>query len=217
MKLIFKVVLLAFACSLAGPGFSDGLTLVGWQKTGNAPNAYDVIHDREIAFNGSGSARISSTGDLDGSQFGAIAQSIDASQFSDKRLRFMSFVSTKDVRVRASLWVRIDDKNGNILAFDNLSGKVNIRENSDWAPYKVVIDVPSASKRISYGLLLQGPGTAWIDNASLSIVDSSEVVTGNNVVENSRISPPPNTLPVRSVNLDFELPLAADITNDSNH
>ncbi len=65
----------------------------------------------------------------------------------------------------------------------------------EWKRYKIVLDIPSNSKSINYGVLLGGEGKVWFDNFELTEVDKSIEVT--NLMKE-------NKLPIKPINLDFE-------------
>jgi len=51
-----------------------------------------------------------------------------------------------------------------------------IQGTSDWQPYEVVLDVPEKSVNIAFGLLLEGPGQAWVNEIQFTEV-SKDVPT----------------------------------------
>ena len=92
------------------------------------------------------------------------------------------------------MWMRIDGANNQQLGFDNMRDRT-IRGTTDWKKYEIVLDIPSNSKTINYGVLLSGQGKVWFDNMKLGEVDKSVAVT-NTTTELK--------YPKEPVNLDFE-------------
>ena len=90
--------------------------------------------------------------------------------------------------------MRIDGENGQQLGFDNMQDRA-IKGTTDWKKYEIVLDIPSNSKSINYGLLLGGEGKVWFDNLELKEVDKTIQVT--NLIKE-------NKLPIKPINLDFE-------------
>jgi hypothetical protein len=73
----------------------------------------------------------------------------------------------------------------------------------------VVLDVPSNATGIVFGLLLSGPGEAWIDDASLDVVGTDVPSTNTaaptsnpDMVEQQRKTY--ETRPLTPVNMGFE-------------
>jgi hypothetical protein len=49
---------------------------------------------------------------------------------------------------------------------------------NDWTSTTIVMDVPTDARALSYGLYLDGPGKAWLDNAHLEEASRDTPVTG---------------------------------------
>ncbi|NCQ12308.1 MAG: hypothetical protein GW809_09255 [Bacteroidetes bacterium] len=121
-------------------------------------------------------------------------QTISADNYLGKRLKLSGYIKTEDVEKSSGMWMRIDGFNQEQLGFDNMKGR-EIKGNSDWNKYEIVLDIPSNSMSINYGVLLAGNGKVWFDNFQIEEVDKS-VETTNIIKENK--------LPNEPVNLDFE-------------
>jgi hypothetical protein len=72
--------------------------------------------------------------------------------------------------------MRVDGPSG-MLRFDNM-GDRPIQGTLGWRRYSVVLDVPTNSSGIFFGLLLSGPGKVWIAHARLDAVGGDVPVTG---------------------------------------
>ena len=90
--------------------------------------------------------------------------------------------------------MRIDGEDNKPLEFDNMQDR-GITGTTDWNKYKIVLDIPSNSKAINYGVLLGGLGKVWFDNLKIEEVDNSVPVT------NPRKE---RKLPAEPINMDFE-------------
>ena len=157
-------------------------------RAGNPAEDYAVGVDRRVAHTGHASgfvrsARSHPEGD------GALMQLVDAGDHRGRRVRLSAWVRTKKVRKWAGVWMRVDGpERGQVLAFDDMSARP-IAGTTDWTRHDVVLDVAPGATTIAFGLLLEGPGRAWIDDVALEDVDASVPVTGSPVPPPSRASP----------------------------
>ena len=167
----------------------------GWMLTGVYPHQYRVGIDRKTVHRGSASGTIKAAPDADTQGFGTLMQMFRADRFREKRLRLSGFVKTENAHV-AGVWLRIDGKNEEPIAFDNMQDRP-IKGTTDWTPYEVVLDVGSEAYAVAFGVLLSGPGQVWIDGIRLEEVDTSVPVT-------DMLGEGKELLPLDPVNLDFE-------------
>ena len=145
----------------------------GWFMAGNKPADYESSVDTEYSYGGQPSAYLrSKKSDEDVMEFGTLMQNFSAEQYVGKRVRFSAFVKSKDLPGWAGLWMRVDGKPGQTLAFDNMMDHP-IKAASDWRNYEVVLDVPAGATGIYFGILLSGPGTVWMNSAKLEEVPTS--------------------------------------------
>ena len=79
------------------------------------------------------------------------------------------------------------------LSFDNMQTRP-IQGTSDWQRYEIVLDVSKKRKTITFGILLNGSGQAWLDDFQFTVVTSDVPATGQ-----SRLA-----LPKKPVALGFE-------------
>lgn len=175
----------------------------GW---GGGPSPeYATEIDNQVFYSGNGSLRISSlNGNLQGR--GNAGQVIKAGAYRNKRVQFSANIRTENVSDGAGLWFRVDGTDGRTLAFDNtMAMDRKLQGNADWTEVKLVLDVPENAGAMYYGVILNGRGRAWMDNARILVVDRRTAVT--------RASPPPGSVfhrvtgprtPSSPLNLDFE-------------
>ena len=71
----------------------------------------------------------------------------------------------------AGLWIRIEDKNGDILSFENMQGN-GIVDSHDWNKYSIEVPFDAKASKVYFGVLLAGSGSAWVDNLQLFIDDT---------------------------------------------
>jgi hypothetical protein len=80
-----------------------------------------------------------------------------------------------------------------VLAFDNMQDRP-IKGTSGWTRHEIVLDVAPEATFVSFGILLNGAGQAWIDDLSVDVVAKDVPLTGHALGA-------PHKKPV---NLDFE-------------
>lgn len=166
----------------------------GWFLAGNSPQDYTADADLDKPKSGSSSALLQSRPGRAPEGFGTLMQTFGAAGYTGKRVRMTADVRSHGVEKWAGLWMRVDGADRKPVAFDNMQQRP-ITGTSDWRSYAVVLDVPTESQSISFGVLLTGSGKVWIDNVRFEEVDASVPVTG------SRAPVAPGPAPS---NLDFE-------------
>lgn len=165
----------------------------GWFAAGSNPSEYEMGIDNSNFENGHSCAYIESKAPKE-NEFGTLMQTISAENYLGKRLQLSGYVKSENVKGWSGIWMRIDGENNQQLGFDNMRNRT-IKGTTDWKKYKIVLDIPSNSKTINYGVLLGGDGKVWFDNFKLTEVDKNVLVT-NFIKENK--------LPSQPINLDFE-------------
>ncbi|MCP4967292.1 MAG: hypothetical protein GY926_18930 [bacterium] len=171
---------------LVGVGNQD--PPLGWTVWGNALESYEIGTDPEVFRSGKASGRIRSIGPADG--FGTLMQTFEADQFAGSRLRMSAYVRIRNVEGWAGLWMRVDGEEGH-TAFDNMFNR-QLSGSSDWTYYEVVLDVDVDSLQIAFGLLLNGEGTAWIDDVAFDLVGDDVAVTDRSEIVSRAQAAPSN-------------------------
>lgn len=165
----------------------------GWFMAGTNPAEYEVSIDNTTFQNGNSSVYLKSKSPKE-KDFGTLMQTISADNYLGKRLKLSGYLKSENVEKSSGMWMRIDGHNKEQLGFDNMTGR-EIKGNTDWQKCEIVLDIPSNSKSISFGVLLAGNGKVWFDNFQLEEVDKS-IATTNMILG--------KTLPSEPINLDFE-------------
>lgn len=150
----------------------------GWHLAGSDPADYIVRTDRGVYSGGRSGGYLGARPEVRASGFGTLMQSFRADDYRGKRLRLRASVRLRDVRGWAGLWMRIDGPDDETLGFDNMQSRPLQGTNDTWRAVQVVLDVPTTSESISFGILLSGTGETWIDDIRLEEVDASVPVTG---------------------------------------
>jgi hypothetical protein len=167
---------LALSLGLATFAVAAGGPPPGWGAAGSRPQDYEMTVDPSTRLHGKPSAVIRSKAPSpDG--FGTLMQEVSADEYRRKRLRFAADVKASDVSEWAGLWMRVDGRPKQTLAFDNMHERP-IKGTADWRRYEVVLDVTDDATLIAFGILLQGSGTVWMSGVKLEEVGPDVPVTG---------------------------------------
>lgn len=100
--------------------------------------------------------------------FGNVMQHVDAAAYRGKRVRLRGAVRVEGVGASAGLWLRVDRAQKQMGFFDNMQDRP-IRS-SAWAYYEIAGDVAADAESLNLGLILQGTGTAWLDDVTIDVV-----------------------------------------------
>lgn len=78
------------------------------------------------------------------------------------------------------MWMRVDDTMEDVLQFDNMSNRP-IKGTTKWNHYSIILDVPTQSAVISFGIILSGQGTVWADQFTFEEVNENIPTTNLDV------------------------------------
>ena len=92
--------------------------------------------------------------------------------FAGKTVELRGKLRTRDVKGFAGLWLR-EDGDQQAIAFDNMARR-SLRGTTDWAEYSVTLPEKEEGRRLAFGALLDGTGTAWVSDLQL-LVDGKPV------------------------------------------
>ncbi len=157
------------------PGFEEGAvgeSPGGWivrQATTDA--GYRVFLTDEDPREGKRCVRIDQEGEgaAGVSRFGNVMQTVDATAYRGRRVRFRASVRTAlpGGASRAQLWFRVDRAGNGSGFFENMANRpITVGE---WHEFEIVGEVASDAVDINFGMMLFGPGTAWLDAVSVEI------------------------------------------------
>lgn len=137
----------------------------GWTSFGNG---YSFTLDSTTKHQGRYSLQITDKGNKG---FGAANWLVPAS-FTGKNLTLTGYIKTQDTGLEpntyAGLWMRIDDEDQKMVAFDNMQNR-GIKGTTDWQQYTITLPIPDKAASIFLGGLLVGKGTAWLDDLELTV------------------------------------------------
>ncbi|WP_373568331.1 helix-turn-helix domain-containing protein [Lysinibacillus fusiformis] len=162
----------------------------GWFLSGSNPFNYEMGIDHEVVHQGKASGYLKSKTVLDSTEFATMMQTFKANQFVGKRIRLSCFIRTEEVDTYAGMWMRVDDTMEDVLQFDNMSNRP-IKGTTNWNHYSIILDVPTQSAVISFGIILSGQGTVWADQFTFEEVNES-IPTTNLEVHGELLDEPIN-------------------------
>lgn len=148
-----------------------------WFLAGDTPQDYAFGIDPTLKLDGKTAAYLKAQV-TQPKGFGTLMQDFQGSEYRGKRLRLSAVIQSQGVEQWAGLWMRVDDNAGNVLSFDNMQNRP-ITGNSDAKPYTIVLDVPTTSIGIYFGILLSGKGQVWLSDVQFDVVDTNVPTTGN--------------------------------------
>lgn len=192
--------ILAAALEMGRPPCAASLaTPVGWFKSGQNKQYYDVGVDPDVMHDGIATAVIrsrSTDGELahpDGA-FATLMQTVSATQWLGRRIAVEARLRTLDVEGAGAVWCRVDSPTGKTLAFDNMEKRQTdgiLTGTKTWTKRRVVLDVGPEAATVNYGFMLRGTGRVWAasfniqevgpDIASTDTHSSKAVVTPTNL------------------------------------
>jgi len=169
-----------------------------WFKAGSEPENYKIDLDYSIVQNGKKSVFIESI-EMNIDEFGTLMQTCSAKEYLGKKVKMTGFIKTENVTDWVGMWLRIDPvKTISNEYFDNMANRP-IKGNTNWTKYEIILDIPTNSNSMNFGVLLKGSGKVWIDNLSFDIIGNSMKKFNDSL--NIGIS---NKLLSKPKNLDFE-------------
>ena len=100
--------------------------------------------------------------------FGNLMQTIDATPYRGKRVRFRGAVRVEGAGATALLWMRADRPARQPGFFDNMQDRP-IRS-AEWTYYEIAGDIEDDAESLNIGVMLQQSGTAWLDDVTIEII-----------------------------------------------
>jgi len=141
-----------------------------WLPAGTHPRQYDMGVDPSSCLGRMNvGCIISNCEQIDGC--GMLMQFCDPATFIGKRVEFSAHLRAESATGLAGLLAWVDAPEcGKSLRFKYEHGGF-VRGTSDWTRHSVVRSIPEASKRIGFGVVLEGRGRLWIVDARFMVVD----------------------------------------------
>ena len=146
----------------------------GWLAAGNQLLfPVDVVADG--CLHGKRCARIHSAGTPGRNDFGNIMQTLDATKYRGKKVRFRA-ATRVEAGAQAFLWMRVDRPERQVGYFYNSMYEPPITT-APWATRDIVGDVASDAIEINFGVLQVGAGRIFVDAAAFDVVPDATPVT----------------------------------------
>ena len=105
--------------------------------------------------------------------FGNLMQSLPATGYNLRRIRLRAAIRVEGPNTRAQMWLRLDRADNSMAFLENMSTRPVT--SPEWKPYDIVATVPEDARRIVLGVMLFGPGNAWVDDVSLDVLEEVQV------------------------------------------
>jgi C-terminal processing protease CtpA/Prc len=86
-----------------------------------------------------------------------------------RRIRLRAAIRVEGEATRAQMWLRLDRADNSMAFLENMGGRPVT--SSEWKTYDIETSVPDDVSRMALGVMIFGPGTAWVDDVSLEILD----------------------------------------------
>nr|WP_236702340.1 AraC family transcriptional regulator [Alkalicoccobacillus plakortidis] len=169
----------------------EGTSIKGWMLAGDEPQHYEVGLDTQVVHQGKQSAYIKGVTAKPNGGFVTLMQQFKADKYVGKRMKLSGFVKTNGIQEYCGLWMRVDNKQHDVLQFDNMFDRKIIGD-TDWNIYSIVLDIPEESDLIAFGLNVSGPGQVWLD--SLIFHEVKKTVPTTNVDWQSELDDEPQNL-----------------------
>jgi hypothetical protein len=128
-----------------------------WRMTGSHASDYEAGLLPGTDYEGDRVAQLrlrSAVGEPAG--FGALVQSIAASRYIGRKVRFSAMMRACEVTGWTGLWLRIDGRNGT-LVLDNMQDR-SLDGTTDWTPASIVLNVAKEARALYFGALLSRAG-----------------------------------------------------------
>lgn len=149
--------------------------VTGWTLTGSNPGAYEVRCQDPY---------LSCVIPLLRTRFdakeplgtGSLTHTESALGWRGHKVVLRAELKTGSVGGWGGLWMRVDGADDAPLAFDNMQNRP-LRGTSAYEWYRVVLDVPAEAERISFGVMLHGPGAIFIRELQFEEAEPDERTT----------------------------------------
>jgi hypothetical protein len=175
-----------------------------WGITGSNAEGYTLRTNRAAVLSGSASAVLEAAPDADTSRFGSLVQASSAAAFKGKRIELSGYIAAENALAGASIWLRADDANGTVVAFENSLAR-GVRGTTEWSYQNIVIDIPQGAVALLYGAILNGRGRLYVDDLQFRVVDASVPPTTRPIAPQPHLAQGATSDPGREPrNLDFE-------------
>ena len=144
----------------------------GWWAVQHAgPLSYTFEPDTKVRRGGERSLRVTNVGP---EPFGAVYQTVPASAYRGRTLRLSAWLRTEGTignRFGSGAGLKLHSVRGGYPVDLIEMRRDAVHGTTDWARYEIALKVPAEAETLEVGLVLFGPGTVWLDDVALDVVD----------------------------------------------
>jgi len=147
----------------------------GWHMSGSHRTDYEAgLLPRTCAYEGKRLIRLRFRA-AEPAGFGTVMQSIDATRYRGRRVRFSAVIRGQEIGNWAGIWLRVDTtKREKVL--DNMQDRP-LRGTTDWTEAANVLDVGEDAASVHFGVLLGGAGAVDLAAPRFDVVGIDVPVT----------------------------------------
>ncbi|MEM8997860.1 MAG: hypothetical protein AAGF23_23975, partial [Acidobacteriota bacterium] len=135
---------------------ANGALPAGW--AGGPPGT--LFYESEVVKTGDGAARVTRDA-TSGGEFSSLSRGLDI-DFGGEKIEIRGVLKTEGVVEWAGFWLRLDGRAGPVQ-FRNMEDAA-IRGDTPWTEYSMELPLDPKAERMSFGVLLAGEGTVWVDD-----------------------------------------------------
>jgi hypothetical protein len=148
----------------------------GWFMSGSRAADYDAgLLPQACAYDGRRVMRLRLRAVNPSGGFGTVMQSIDATRYRGRRVRFSAVIRGREIADWAGTWLRVDSPRGEQV-LDNMRDRP-LRGATDWTEAANVLDVGEDAASAHFGVLLAGPGAVDLAVPRFEVVGADVPVT----------------------------------------
>jgi C-terminal processing protease CtpA/Prc len=172
--LLFLLAAAAFAQSkIANPGFEQGdvgSVPPGWFVPPAVASAgFGAKSVDQNCHTGSRCAMLTGVAKPPANTFGNLMQNLPVANYNLRRIRLAAAIRVEGPGTHAQMWLRLDRADNSVAFLENMGTRPVT--SAEWKTYDITTTVPEDVSRIALGVMLIGPGNAWVDDVNLEILD----------------------------------------------
>lgn len=97
--------------------------------------------------------------------FGNLMQNLPAAGYASRRIRLRAAIRIEGPRTHAQMWLRLDRADNSMAFLENMGARPITSQ--EWQTYDIEADAGADVARVAFGVMIFGPGKAWVDDVSL--------------------------------------------------
>ncbi|MBL8174010.1 MAG: hypothetical protein JNK48_05030 [Bryobacterales bacterium] len=100
--------------------------------------------------------------------FGNLMRSVPADGYKLRKVRLSAAIRVEGSGTRAQMWLRLDRADRSMAFLDNMAMRPIV--SSNWGTYAIETEVGEDVSQLALGVMLFGPGKAWVDDIKLEVL-----------------------------------------------